>query len=190
MDFFRNSGWLSKTDGSESHGYSLVNIEQIEQAKNAITLFYKLIKSYKSNSSQSIIQNKVSAEKPKNDATAAPDISKNQRWKNEFEVLNNEIRLRQYSRKTLRAYTTWVKSFQAYLKSKSPGLLESADAKEFITHLAVKKQVSASTQNQAFNALLFFYRYILKKEYGDFKNIPRAKRTKYAPSILSRKETQ
>ena len=125
--------------------------QQIEQAKNAITLFYKLIEYYKSNSSQSIVQSKVSAEKPKYDLTAAPDISKNRSWKNEFEVLNNEIKLRQYSRKTLRAYTTWVKSFQTYLKSKSPGLLESAGAKRFITHLAVKKQVSASTQNQAFN---------------------------------------
>lgn len=62
--------------------------------------------------------------------------------------------------------------------------------KKFITHLAVKKQVSASTQNQAFHALLFFYRYILEKEFGDFKNIPRAKRTKYAPAILSRKEIE
>lgn len=52
----------------------------------------------------------------------------------------------------------------------------------------VKKQVSASTQNQAFNALLFFYRHVLKKEFGDFKDIPRAKRTKYVPSVLSRKE--
>lgn len=41
---------------------------------------------------------------------------------------------------------------------------------------------------KAFNALLFFYRYVLKIEFGDFKDIPRAKRTKYAPSVLSRKE--
>ena len=51
--------------------------QQIEQAKNAITLFYKLIESYKSNSSQSIVQSKVTAEKPKYDLTAALNISKN-----------------------------------------------------------------------------------------------------------------
>jgi hypothetical protein len=85
--------------------------------KNAITLFYKLIESYKSNSSQSIVQSNVSAEKPKYDSTAGSYVSKNKSWKNEFEVLNNEIRLRLYSRKTLRAYSTWVKSFQAYLKT-------------------------------------------------------------------------
>ena len=162
--------------------------QQVGQAKKAIALFYKLIESYKSNSSRSLAQSQVYSKKKENDSTAAPDISKNQSWKNELEILTNEIKLRQYSRKTLRAYTTWARSFQAYLKSKSPKLLESIDAKKFITHLAVEKKVAASTQNQAFNALLFFYRHVLKKEFGDFKDIPRAKRTKYAPSVLSRKE--
>jgi len=61
---------------------------RLNRQKNAITLFYKLIESYESNSSQSIVQSKVSAEKPKYDLIAAPDISKNKSWKNEFEVLN------------------------------------------------------------------------------------------------------
>jgi len=52
----------------------------------------------------------------------------------------------------------------------------------------VEKQVSASTQNLAFNALLFFFRHVLDKDFGDFKGIPRAKKTKYVPSVLSRKE--
>ena len=73
----------------------------------------------------------------------------------------------------------------AYL---SPKLLESSDTQNYITYLAVERQVSASTQNQALNALLFFYTHVLKKDYGDFKGIPRAKKTKYVPTILSRKE--
>jgi integron integrase len=48
--------------------------------------------------------------------------------------------------------------------------------------------VSASTQNQAFNALLFLYRHILKKDFGDHKDIPRAKKSKYIPVVLSRRE--
>ena len=163
--------------------------QQILQAKQAITLFYKLIEYYKKDSSELSTQKKEEYRKNLNiDLTAAINVSKNQSWINELEILANEIKLRQYSRKTLRAYTTWARRFQAYLKSKSPKLLESIDAKKFITHLAVEKQVAASTQNQAFNALLFFYRHVLKKEFGDFKDIPRAKRTKYAPSVLSRKE--
>lgn len=165
---------------------------QIEQATNAITLFHKLIKSYKSYISQSNIQSKVSLEKLfeklKYDSTVAVDISKEQSWKNEYERLIYEINLRQYSRKTLTAYTTWVRSFQVFLNSKSPILLESSDAKKFIKHLAVEKKVASSTQNQAYNALLFFYSHVLKKEFENFKDIPRAKRTKCLPAILSRKE--
>lgn len=154
---------------------------QIKQAKKAINLFYDLVHSYKKQSSP------PSAKKKKN---AAPplDTTINQSWKKELDVLENEIKLRQYSRRTLQTYRMWARRFQAYMKSKSPALLNSSDAKEFISYLAIEKQVSASTQNQAFNALLFFYRFVLKKEFGDFKNIPRAKRSIYTPTVLSRKE--
>lgn len=158
---------------------------QIAQAKYAITLYYKLIESYRRDQSATNSQVKECLEYA---TTSASNILKNQSWKNEFEMLDNEIKIRKYSRKKLRAYTLWVQSFQAYLKSKSPKQLDSIDAKKFITHLAVEKQVSVSTQNQAFNSLLFFYRHVLKKEFGNFKDIPRAKRTRYTPSVLSRKE--
>ena len=104
------------------------------------------------------MQREDSPETVEDDATAALDISKNRSWGNDFQMLKNEIKLRQYSPKTLKSYTSWVRRFQAFLKSKSPKLLDSIDAKIFITQLAVEKQVSASTQNQAFHALLFFYR--------------------------------
>jgi hypothetical protein len=63
-------------------------------------------------------------------------------------------------------------------ETKKPSLINSTDAKMYLTQLAVEKKVAASTQNQAFNALLFFYSHVLKKEFGEFRNIPRAKRTK------------
>lgn len=162
--------------------------KQIEQAKDAIDLFYKLGEFHNSNSSQSLAQNRFYNKKQRNYSTEVANVPKNKSWKNEFEMLKNEINLRHYSRKTLSAYTKWIRDFQAYLKSKSPKLLESTDVKKFLTHLAVEKQVAASTQNQAFNGILFFYRHVLKKEFGDLKEIPRAKRTKYVPAVLSRKE--
>ncbi len=58
--------------------------QQIEQAKQAISLFYKLIESYKSDSSQSSIQKQGYTETMENDSTAALDISKNQSWEDEF----------------------------------------------------------------------------------------------------------
>ena len=163
--------------------------QQILQAKQAIALFYKLIESNKRHLSESSTQKNVYTTKPLNEKVVQQKALKEKiNWKNEFDMLNTEIKLRHYSPKTLKAYSTWISKFQGYLRSKSPKLLESVDAKKFITHLAVEKKVAASTQNQAFNALLFFYRYVLRIEFGDFKDIPRAKRTKYVPSVLSRKE--
>ncbi|MDZ7721660.1 MAG: integron integrase [candidate division KSB1 bacterium] len=112
--------------------------------------------------------------------------SYDQNWQHEHKRLIEEIRIRQYSPRTLKSYTTWIYKFQAFVKSKSPQLIESNDAKQFITFLSVK--VSASTQNQALNALLFFFRHVLDKEFSHFDNISHAKRTKYTPTVLSRKE--
>ncbi len=60
--------------------------------------------------------------------------------------------------------------------------------REYLTYLAVKCNVSASTQNQAFNSLLFVFRHVLKNEFGDLRDVPRAKRTRYIPVVLSRQE--
>ena len=60
--------------------------------------------------------------------------------------------------------------------------------KAYLTYLAVNCKVAASTQNQAFNALLFLFRHILKKDFGEHKDIPRAKKSKYIPIVLSRRE--
>lgn len=112
----------------------------------------------------------------------------NANWKSVYNDLYSEIKIRHYSPKTLRAYTGWVGQFQNYSKSKDPQLLSTSDVKDFLTFLAVKRKVSASSQNQAFNALLFFFRHILKNEFGDIKDIPRAKRKPYIPVVLSRDE--
>lgn len=86
-------------------------------------------------------------------------------WRAEYTGLANEIRVRHYSPKTLKTYKQWSRQFQTYTRSKPPALLSTADVNEFLTSLAVKRQVSASTQNQAFNALLFFFRHVLHKEF-------------------------
>lgn len=105
-----------------------------------------------------------------------------------IDSLAAEITTRHYSRKTLKAYAEWGRKFQGFLRNKSPDELSSADVKSYLTYLAVTCTVSASTQNQAFNALLFVYRHILKKDFGDHTDIPRAKKSSYIPVVLSRKE--
>jgi Mlc titration factor MtfA (ptsG expression regulator) len=62
------------------------------------------------------------------------------------------------------------------------------DVKAFLTWLAVKKDVAASSQNQAFNALLFLFRHVLDKEFGKVDGIVRAKRKPYIPVVLSGEE--
>lgn len=109
-------------------------------------------------------------------------------WDDIIDKLAAEIKIRHYSRKTLKAYAEWGRKFQGFLRNKPPDELSAADVKAYITHLAVKRKVSASTQNQAFNALLFLYRHVLKTDFGDHKDIPRAKKSKYIPVVLSRRE--
>jgi site-specific recombinase XerD len=104
------------------------------------------------------------------------------------EALKSEIAVRHYSPKTLKAYSSWVHQLQDFTKSKEPGSLGSDDVKAFLSFLAVKRKVSASSQNQAFNALLFFFRHVLKAEFGEIKDVPRAKRKPYVPVVLSREE--
>jgi len=109
-------------------------------------------------------------------------------WDAVLVALAAEIKVRHYSRKTLKTYANWSRRFQRFLKNKSPQALSTADVKEYLTYLAVKCQVSASTQNQAFNALLFFYRHALKREFGVLHDVPRAKKSRYIPMVLSRAE--
>jgi integron integrase len=68
--------------------------------------------------------------------------------------------------------------------------LTGADAKRFLADLAVRRQVSAAAQNQAFNALLFLFRHVFTKDLGDLSDTPRAKRSKHIPTVLSRPEVE
>jgi integron integrase len=109
-------------------------------------------------------------------------------WDAVIEKLAEEIKVRHYSRKTLKHYADWCRKFQSFLKDKAPEELTSQHVKEYLTHLAVKENVSSSHQNLAFNSLLFLYRHILKKDFGDHKDVPRAKTSNYIPTVLSRRE--
>jgi integron integrase len=119
-----------------------------------------------------------------------PRTGQGESWEAEYKGFQDEIRMRHYSQRTLRTYTYWVRKFQAFTRSKDPKSLTTEDVKAFLTSLAVKRQVAASTQNQAFNALLFFFRHGLKKEFGNVEGVARAKRKQYVPVVLSRKEIE
>ncbi len=109
-------------------------------------------------------------------------------WVGVYEQLTATVAVRHYSPKTLQAYRSWIRKLQAFVKSKDPGLLCMDDVKEFLSYLAVEKKVSASSQNQAFNALLFFFRHVLEKDFENVEGVVRAKKKPYIPVVLSREE--
>ena len=109
-------------------------------------------------------------------------------WVFVFDQLVNEIKIRHYSPKTLKAYRGYIRQLQTFTNSKDYQNLSQQDVIDFLTFLAVKKQVSAASQNLAFNALLFLFKHVLKKEFGEIKGVVRAKRKPYIPVVLSRQE--
>jgi integron integrase len=109
-------------------------------------------------------------------------------WVAEFEELRNSLKLRNYSEKTLKTYTHWVRRFQAFVWSKAPRSVSVEEVKSFLTDLAVNQGVSGSTQNQAFNALLYYFRNVLGRDFGKVDGVVRAKYRRYIPVVLSRDE--
>lgn len=99
------------------------------------------------------------------------------------------IRLKHYSYSTERTYLQWIERFLEYAlqtgKKKTISDISAEDFKHFISHLALKQRVSSSTQNQAFNAILFLFRNVLCKETGELGNTVRAKRGKKLPVVFS-----
>jgi integron integrase len=76
-----------------------------------------------------------------------------------------------------------------FLADKDLAAVDSADARAFLEYLAVERKVSASAQNLAFNALLFLFSKVLKRDYTIPADTPRAKRRRIAPAVLSREQT-
>ena len=101
------------------------------------------------------------------------------------------IRLKHYSYSTERTYLQWVERFFSYAlasENKKVEDLSSVDFKNFLSHLALKQRVSSSTQNQAFNAILFLFRHVLGRETGDLGDTVRAKRGQKLPVVLTVEE--
>jgi len=81
--------------------------------------------------------------------------------------LREALRDRHYSRRTEETYCLWVKRFIYFHHVRHPADMAEPEINAFLTHLAVKEKVSASTKNQAFSAILFLYRYVLGRQDDD-----------------------
>jgi integron integrase len=100
------------------------------------------------------------------------------------------LRLRHYSRRTEEAYVAWIRRYIFFHHVRHPAEMGAAEINAFLTHLAVAGRVSASTQNQAFSALLFLYQQVLEVEPGRIAGVVRARRPKRLPVVLTRDEVR
>lgn len=107
-----------------------------------------------------------------------------------LDQMREALRSRHYSRRTEQTYCQWVKRFIFFHKVRHPVEMGGAEINAFLTHLAVKEKVSASTQNQALSALLFLYRHVLGREVGDLGEVIRARKPKRLPVVMNRDEVK
>jgi integron integrase len=102
--------------------------------------------------------------------------------------VRDTIRVKHYSYKTEQSYVNWIVRYILYHNKRHPQEMGSKEIEEFLTHLAVERNVAASTQNQALQAILFLYREVLRQELDLKVDAVRAKRSKYLPTVLSKEE--
>jgi hypothetical protein len=102
-------------------------------------------------------------------------------WRGLFEVTRERMRARHLALRTEYAYLQWMRRYVNFHGRRHPRDLGPAEVELFLTHLAVASGVSASTQNQALQALLFLYRHVLGIELPWLKNVTRAARDRRIP---------
>ena len=107
-----------------------------------------------------------------------------------LERVREAIRTRHYSRRTEEAYVYWIRRYIVFHGKAHPSTMGAPEISAFLTWLAVRQHVSASTQNQALSALLFLYRRVLGIEVGPIEQVPRARMPIRVPVVLSRDEVR
>jgi integron integrase len=101
-----------------------------------------------------------------------------------------ELRARHYSPRTEQAYVLWTRRFVRFHGMRHPDELGRDEIHAFLTHLAVERNVSPSTQNQALSALIFLFDKVLDRRLGDLGSFARARKSQRLPVVLSREEVR
>ena len=142
---------------------------QVEQAKDAVRLY----RYYQDNASS---------------APSARTSSTDKLWAEAVDQMIVSMRLKRLAYRTEQTYLKWMRQFYRYVKGTRPLDLNSKHVTDFLTYLAMDRKVARSTQNQAFNAILFFFRHVLKMDIQDLWNAIRSKPKQRLPVVLSQGE--
>ncbi len=105
-----------------------------------------------------------------------------------LEQVHNVLRRKHYSIHTERSYIAWIKNYIGFHHMRHPRSMGKKEIEAFLTYLAVTRKVASSTQNQAFNAILFLYRDVLEIDLDETLNSVRAKRPARVPVVMSHDE--
>ena len=109
-------------------------------------------------------------------------------WRQYGQEMKAIIRLKHMAYSTEKTYLGWLRSFYTFLKGHPPDQLDETHVMNFLSFLAVDRKVAKGTQNQAMNALLFFFRHVLNKDMGDIRGAVRSSKNITLPVVLSRDE--
>lgn len=107
-----------------------------------------------------------------------------------LDQVRHEVRVRQYAYSTEKTYVHWVRTFVLFHGKRHPREMGPLEVKAFLTHLAVNRNVSASTQNQALCALVFLYRHVLEQDLGELGDYAWSKRPPRVPVVLTVDEVE
>lgn len=107
-----------------------------------------------------------------------------------LDQVREAIQVRHFSRRTEEAYIGWIRRFVLFHNKRHPSELGAVEIRAFLSHLATRRSVAASTQNQAFSALLFLYRHVLEKPFPELDDVVRAKRPARLPSVFTPEEAR
>ena len=107
-----------------------------------------------------------------------------------LDQVTQAIRTRHYSYKTEESYVHWIRRFIFFHNKRHPAEMGEKEIAQFLSRLASELHVSASTQNQALNAILFLYREVLRKEIGYVDGVVRAKNSRRLPVVLTKEEVK
>ena len=107
-----------------------------------------------------------------------------------LDEVRQRLRTLHYSYRTEQQYLGWIRRLILYSGRRHPATLGAAEIEAFLSHLAIDRKVSASTQNQALSAILFLYQKVLELELPWLDGVTRARKSRYLPTVLSHGEAR
>jgi len=138
--------------------------------------------------SESALKQLKASLKDKSDSTQGLFNKVYLKFPNHIEGLIKLIRIKHYSMSTEKAYLNWLLRFIAFYEMKDPEELNEQHIADYLDYLVFKRKVSSSTQAQALNGLMFFYKNVLEREINELIQFSKSKKAKRLPVVLSQNE--